>query len=68
MASERHRSKPTTSFTLTPRHIAFLERTALEYQSNRSWVLGRILDLFMSSPNNLITTNVAIDADVRAAD
>jgi hypothetical protein len=66
MATEHRRSKPTTSFTLTPRHIEFLEKMAADCQSNRSWVLGRIIDLFMSSPNNLITTNVTAINDEEA--
>jgi ABC-type antimicrobial peptide transport system permease subunit len=63
MATEHRRSKPTTSFTLTPRHIAYLEKVAADCQSNRSWVLGRIIDLFMSSPSNLIATNVTAITD-----
>lgn len=66
MATAHRRTKPTTSFTLEQRHIVFLEETAAEVKSNRSWVLGRILDLFMSSPNNLIVTPVATTHDEQA--
>jgi hypothetical protein len=66
MTVEHRRTKPTTSFTLTPRHIEFLEMMAANTQTNRSWVLGRIIDLFMSSPNNLIATNRTVISDEEA--
>lgn len=67
MANSHRRTKPTTSFTLEPRQIAFLEETAAGLKSNRSWVLGRIIDLFMRSPSNLTPTIVAGSGDVQEA-
>lgn len=68
MTKPRSRNKPTTSFTLDERHIAFLEETAAEHHSNRSWVLGRIIDLFMLAPKNITSKNLTTaTADEQAA-
>lgn len=68
MNKDHRRTKPTTSFTLEPRQIEFLDTTALSVKANRSWVLGRIIDLFMRAPTNLIASDVVITNDEQAAD
>jgi hypothetical protein len=68
MSSAHRRNKPTTSFTLEQRHVDFLDSKAVELKSTRSWVLGRILDLFMASSNNLVITHVGSTNDEQAAD
>jgi hypothetical protein len=63
MPRNHGRTKPTTSFTLEPKQIAFLEETAAACKSTRSWVLGRIIDLFMLAPKNLTITTLATTPD-----
>jgi hypothetical protein len=61
MTANHARNKPTVAFSLTPEHIALIDRLCEEYHIwNRSWVVGRILDLFTQSPKNLTITSVTI--------